>query len=73
LPELKKYTISYPWSWPSSPWHRVYIDFAGLFLGKHFFIIVDAQWLEVIPMNIKSAEKTADKLRKLFVTHGLPC
>jgi len=44
-------------------------------LGKHFFIIVDAypKWPEVIPMNLNSAEKTVDELRKVFATHGLSC
>ena len=60
---------------PSTPWHQVHIDFTGSFLGKHFLIIVDAhsKWPEVISMNITSAEKTVDKLRKVFATHDLPC
>jgi len=64
-----------PWTWPATPWHCLHIDFAGPFLGKHFFIIVDAhsKWPEVIPMNVTSAEKTVDEFRKVFATHGLPC
>jgi len=52
-----------------------YVDFTGPFLGKHYFIIVDAhsKWPEVIPMNVTSAEKTVNELRKVFTTHGLPC
>ena len=26
----------YPWAWPSRPWQRVHIDFAGPFLKKEF-------------------------------------
>ena len=39
-----------------------------------FLIIVDAhsKWPEVIPMTTTSPDRTIDKLRKLFATHGLP-
>ena len=32
----------HPWAWPSQPWQRLQIDFAGPFLDKSFFIVVDA-------------------------------
>ena len=40
----------YPWVWPEDPWKRVHIDFAGLFVGKMFFVVVDAhsKWPVVI-------------------------
>ena len=31
-----------PWSWPSRPWQRVHLDFAGPFQGAMFLIAVDA-------------------------------
>ena len=39
----------HPWEWPSRPWTRVHIDYAGPFMGKMFLIAVDAhsKWLEV--------------------------
>ena len=30
-----------PWEWPSAPWERIHIDFAGPFLGHMFLIAVD--------------------------------
>jgi hypothetical protein len=37
-----------PRSWPAKPWQWILIDFAGSFLGKMFFLVVDAnsKWLE---------------------------
>ena len=39
-----------PWSWPSKPWQRVHLDFAGPFQGSTFFLAVDAysKWPEVL-------------------------
>ena len=61
-------------NWPSQPWRRLHLDFAGPFLGASFLIVVDAysKWLEVIPMSSTTAERTVTELRKLFATHGLP-
>ena len=68
-------TPLHPWSWPSAPWHRIHVDFAGPFLEQQFLIMVDAhsKWPEVIPMTITSAEKTVIEVRRIFTTHGLPC
>ena len=40
----------HPWVWPSRPWARVHLDFAGPFLGRMFLIAVDthSKWPEVI-------------------------
>ena len=37
------------WEWPAHPWERRHIDYAGPFLGKMFFVVVDAhsKWLEI--------------------------
>ena len=63
------------WEFPSGPWERIHIDFAGPFLGKMFLLVVDAysKWLEVevMPIHITSSF-TITKLRKIFATHGLP-
>ena len=39
----------HPCDWPSFPWQRVHIDFAGPFMGKMFLLAIDAhsKWLEV--------------------------
>ena len=64
----------HPWSWPSHPWQRIHLDFAGPFCGKMFFVIVDAhsKWAEVIEMKSTTAAATITELRRLFTTYGLP-
>ena len=64
----------HPWPWPSAPWERVHIDFAGPFMGSMFLVLVDShsRWLEVEPMQSTTAEKTAEALRSLFARYGLP-
>ena len=69
------YTITlYPWSWPTRPWERIHIDFAGPFMNKSFFIVVDAylKWAEVIEMSQTTAARTITILRQVFSTHGIP-
>ena len=43
----------HPWLWPSKPWQRVHIDFAGPFQNRMYLIVVDAhsKWPEVIEMT----------------------
>ena len=57
-----------PWVWPSKPWQRIHIDFAGLLKGKMYLIVVDAysKWPEVTVMNSTSAAPTIQALRNLF-------
>ena len=42
----------HPWEWPSQPWSRLHIDFAGPFEGKMFLVVVDShsKWLDVSPV-----------------------
>ena len=53
---------------------RLHIDHAGPFLGKDFFVLIDAysKWLEVHIVNSTSSEVTIQKLQQIFSTHGLP-
>ena len=62
------------WEWPSRPWVRIHVDYAGPFLGKHFLVLVDAysKWLEVMVVPSTSSQCTIDALRSVFATHGLP-
>ncbi len=65
----------HPWEFPSVPWERLHIDFAGPCFGGHtFLIVVDAfsQWLEVLHMTSTTSTATIQKLRTLFATDGLP-
>ena len=34
--------LLHPWDWPRKPWTRLHIDYAGPFLGKMFFLLIDA-------------------------------
>jgi hypothetical protein len=64
----------HPWEWPTKPWLRLHIDFAGPVDGKMLMIIIDAhsKFIEVFPMRTITASATILKLRQLFATHGLP-
>jgi hypothetical protein len=33
----------HPWEWPSTPWKRIHVDFAGPFLGMMFLVKVDTR------------------------------
>ena len=63
----------HPWEWPSTPWKRIHIDFAGPFMDNMFLISVDAhsKWPEVIPITKTTATKTTQALRTIFSRNGL--
>ena len=66
---------SKPWVWRTCVWQRINIDFAGVFLGHMFLLVVDShsKWLEVEILPIKvSYERTIQCLRSLFASYGLP-
>ena len=73
LPNLPKAPAN-PWLWPSAPWKRVHIDFAGPFMQRMFLIIVDAysKWMDVVMMTSTTSENTINALRYLFSSYGLP-
>lgn len=50
----------HPWLWPTSPWRRLHLDFAGPICNTMFLVAVDAhsKWPEVFAMNETLAEKT---------------
>jgi len=66
--------VSNPWIWPTQPWQRIHVDFAGPFNGQMFLLIVDAKskWIEVFPTSSTTASAIIQALRFLFATHGLP-
>ena len=63
-----------PWKWPSRPWSRVYVDYAGPFLNSMFFIVVDAhsKWVEIFKTRGSDAATTINCLRSTFARFGLP-
>ena len=63
----------HPWEWPTKPWQRLHIDYAGPFHNKMFLIVnAHSKWLEVIPTSGSTSQITIDKLHQIFATHGLP-
>ncbi|XP_028304146.1 uncharacterized protein K02A2.6-like [Gouania willdenowi] len=64
----------HPWEWPTRPWSRLHLDFAGPFMGHMFLVLMDAhsKWLEAHIMSNITAPVTTDLLRSIFATHGLP-
>lgn len=64
----------HPWEFPSKPWQRIHVDFAGPFMNSMFLVVVDAhsKWPEVIQMGSTTTSKTIDALRSIFARYGLP-
>ena len=64
----------HPWAWPTVPWQRIHVDFAGPVNGKMLFILVDAhsKWPEVFTMSSTTSGRTISKLRETFARFGLP-
>ncbi|XP_048084302.1 uncharacterized protein LOC125284409 [Alosa alosa] len=64
----------HPWMWPSSPWERIHVDFAGPFEGHMYLVAVDAhsKWPEVHIMDSTTASMTIQVLRGLFSCYGIP-
>ncbi|GFQ70467.1 uncharacterized protein K02A2.6 [Trichonephila clavata] len=60
------------WEYPSMPWERIHVDFAGPIFEHMFFLIVDAhsKWLEVYPMKTTTTKKTIECLRDSFARFG---
>ena len=64
----------HPWTWPSRPWSRLHLDFAGPFMGHMFLIVIDAysKWLEVCVMSTTTSTAIISALRSVFARFGLP-
>ncbi|KAL1486414.1 hypothetical protein MTO96_046976 [Rhipicephalus appendiculatus] len=61
----------HPWSWPTSPWQRVHVDFAGPFQNTMLLVVVDAhsKWPEVFEIRPTTAIRC---LTELFASFGFP-
>ena len=47
-----------PWSWPTRPWSRPHIDYAGQQNDWMFMVVVDAHSKGVIPLKTATAQIT---------------
>ena len=63
-----------PWKWPTRPWARLHLDFAGPLFGKMFLVLIDAhsKWIEVFPTNSSTSTVVIEHLRTVFARFGLP-
>ena len=64
-----------PWKWPTRPWTRLHIDFAGPMTGgKMILVVIDAhsKWIEAIPTNGATSAIVIEQLRTLFSQFGIP-
>ena len=64
----------HPWEWPSAPWHRLHIDYAGPVDGHYFLVVVDAhsKWVEIHKTPGPTAKETIRWLSHSFSQFGLP-
>ncbi|CAB4033870.1 Transposon Tf2-9 poly, partial [Paramuricea clavata] len=64
----------HPWIFPSQPWSRIHIDFAGRIAGKMYLVVIDAysKFPEVVKMTTTTATTAINALRDIFSRHGLP-
>ncbi|XP_040176058.1 uncharacterized protein K02A2.6-like [Anopheles arabiensis] len=62
------------WEYPSNPWERVHVDYAGPVAGAMLLIIVDAysKWVEVKVTHSTTTEATIKILDELFASYGAP-
>lgn len=63
-----------PWKWPSRPWVRLHMDFAGPFQGKMILIVIDShsKWIEAFPTSSATSNTVIQLSRTLFAQFGLP-
>ena len=59
------------WEWPTTPWQRIHIDYAGPFMDRMFLIVVDAhsKWPEVFTVKQATATTTCSARS----SHALAC
>ena len=64
----------HPWSWPTRPWARLHLDYAGPVQGKMILILIDAhsKWIEAICTLNATSTAVIEELRTLFAQFGIP-
>jgi len=65
----------HPWVYPDRPWQRLHVDLAGPFLGRMWFVLVDAhsKWPVVVDMaHNTTSSRIIYHLRQIFADKGLP-
>lgn len=63
------------WDEPQRNWQRVHIDYAGIFQGYYYLVVIDAKskWAEIgIIKEAPTTKLTIEILLDLFARHGYP-
>ena len=63
-----------PWKWPSRPWVRLHMDFAGPLEGKMILVVIDSHttWIEAYSTDSTASSKVIELSRTLFAQFGIP-
>ena len=64
----------HPWKWPSRPWARLHLDFAGPFENRMFLVLIDAhsKWIEAFCVQNATSRTVISELRPVFARFGVP-
>ena len=64
----------HPWEWPSKPWSRLHVDFAGPVQGHMLLILVDAysKWIEAFAVKSTTSSVVIQCLHSVLARFGLP-
>ena len=67
-------TTLHPWLWPTQPWKRIHIDYAGPVDGRMMLYSHCGRPLQMARghANVLYYLSTIHALRQLFATYGLP-
>lgn len=63
----------YPWSWPTRPWARLHLDYAGPVEGKMVLVMIDAhsKWIEAVHTTTATSAAVIEVCRERFARFGL--
>ena len=63
-----------PWKWPTKPWSRLHLDYAGPFENRMFLILIDAhsKWIEAFCTPNATSKAVMAELRTVFARFGVP-
>ena len=64
----------HPWAWPTRPWARLHLDYAGPVQGKMILVLIDAhsKWIEAVCTPSATSSAVIEELRTLFAQFGIP-
>lgn len=64
----------HPCEWPTEPWQRIHVDYAGPLKEHNFLMVIDAhlKWPDVFCTKSQTSAQTIEYLRIIFSRFGLP-